>query len=52
MITLGFLELDHRLSEIQEDECKELYSRDVLLLAEALCALAEEVYKLRLNIKI
>jgi len=49
---LGFLELDHRLSEIQEDECKELYSRDVLLLAEALCALAEEVYKLRLNIKI
>jgi hypothetical protein len=52
VITLGFLELDHRLSEIQEDECKELYSRDVLLLAEALCALAEEVYKLRLNIKI
>ena len=49
---MGFLELDHRLSEIQEDECKELYSRDVLLLAEALCALAEEVYKLRLNIKI
>lgn len=48
---MGFLELDHKLSEIEEDECKELYDRDLLLVAEAICALAGEVYKLRMGIK-
>jgi len=46
---MGFLELDRRLGEIQEND--ELYDENTLLLAEALCALAEEIYRLRVGDK-
>ena len=46
---MGFLELDRRLGEIQDDPEKELYDRNALLIAQAICDLAEELYKLSLR---
>jgi hypothetical protein len=46
---MGFLELDRRLGEIQDDPEKELYDRNALLIARAICDLTEELYKLSLS---
>lgn len=46
-ISIGFIALDQRLGEIEDNENAEMYDKNALLIVQAIADLAEEIFALR-----